>query len=856
MAGLAAATVVCGLTLSPPAASADTRASTPFHLVWKMSNGSFYTVVSGSGAKKSSWPSLSAAKQDAAELVYHPDTKKITSGGSCLHLSTFNSTHDFWFEPCRDIAEQKWNFVDGELQSTVYPTQRPGMTYSTYGVYRPRLVNNSTWQTVETLARFSASTATVDIPGRSAVVSGAAVPGSTVVIGGAEINVGDDGEWSHTLTGLSLGHNPVHVQQWEKGQVTGELDLDVELPVTALTASAAFGNTPNQKVELSGKAQAGAAIEVRDAAGKQVATGTANSSGEWFLALNAPNTAGEYQVTVSQKVDGDPVNDAKTVTIDYGAGVTISSPANGAEHDGGPISVTGNGQAGSTVTVREKGSDTVLGTGTVSTNTLRYTVDIDDLDDSEHVLQVQQKSKGNNTTTAEVTLNPGKSSVVNPTASVDFDADVAKKATVKGTGSDGATITIKNGATVLGTTTVANGTWSKQIDAIGAGTHTLTIEQTGIEGVQTTTTDIDYGAAVAVTAPSGVIAPGRTTVTGTTQPGAKVSVTVGSRTVNATVTGTTWTAVVEVAPSANPVTITVKQQSKGALTTQATTQVTATGAQQPQPVTITTPTSGMYQPGQSTTVAGTATPYATVVVKSQWGSTLATRTADVDGKWSFTRTYGPSAMYKLTATQTRVDGTTSTSAEFTLAPENAFKPLTLTSPERTSTYLPATSVLFEGTATPGATIEAKSNWGSTLFTGRADQVTGKWAATRQFGPTATYVITLTQTAPDGTKDSITPVILQPVAHQDITLTSPTQGEGYTPGTPVTFTGTATPKAKIEITSKTSGAVLTSTTANGNGDWSVRRAFGPSSTYNLTIRATDPDGTTSTTELLNFGPNTK
>lgn len=466
-------------------------------------------------------------------------------------------------------------------------------------------------------------------------------------------------------------------------------------------------------------------------------------------------------------------------------------------------------------------------------------------------------SKGYNTTTAEVTVNPGTSSVVTPTATASFDADVSKKATVSGTGAANATITVKTGSKTLGSTTVdEQGEWSLAVDPIGAGKHTLTIEQTGMEGTQTITTEADFGDGVAISGPTGAVTPGRTTVTGTTQSGARVSVVSGDQTVEATVDGTSWTAEIEIAPATAPVTITAKQQSKGALHTEASTQVTTTGAQEARPVTINSPTSGTYKPGQSTTVSGTATPYAKIAIKNQWGATLATPTANVDGDWSFNRTYGPSAVYKLTAVQTRLDNSTSTSAEFTLSPENAFKKLTLSTPESTSTYTPGKNVLFQGTATPGATITAKSSWGSTLFTTRANQTDGTWAATRGFGPSATYVITLTQTALDGTTDSISPIILKPVAHQDVTLTSPTQGEGYTAGKPVTFSGTATPGAAIAIKSQYSCATLTTATANDDGNWSVKRTFGPTAIYNLDIIATDADGTTSSTELLGFGPATQ
>ncbi|WP_162241727.1 Ig-like domain repeat protein, partial [Curtobacterium sp. Leaf183] len=84
--------------------------------------------------------------------------------------------------------------------------------------------------------------------------------------------------------------------------------------------------------------------------------------------------------------------------------------------------------------------------------------------------------------------------VAAPTGSVTFDADVSKKATVSGTGAEGATIELFDGTTKIGTSKVTGGTWSTPIDALGAGKHTIRIEQSGIDGVQSATTEADFGA--------------------------------------------------------------------------------------------------------------------------------------------------------------------------------------------------------------------------------------------------------------------------------------------------------------------------------------------------------------------------
>lgn len=709
---------------------------------------------------------------------------------------------------------------------------------------------------------FSVKVDTRDVATQSAELSGTAVPGAVVLVNGTQQVTADatTGAWKATVSGLKLGetnHIPVseYVQQdgtWNQKQ---DRVADVNFELTNLTAEVDRG-TVSTEAQVTGVAEPGAVIEVRDATGKLVSSApTTGPLGSYTVSIPAPNAAGDYPLTVSQVFAGQSIGQVP-VTIPYGAAVTVSTPSDGAAHNGGSLIMMGFGAAGSKIVVTDKSTSEVVGSTDVLVNNA-WNLSTDSLSDSEHKLIVTQTSAGKNVTKQEITINPGKSTVEEPTADVRFDADVTKKAVVSGGGADGATITVKDGAKELGDTTVEDGKWSLEIDPIGAGKHTLTIEQTGIDGTQTTTVVADYGDAVAITSPSAsTITPGTITVSGTGQNGAKITTTVGDQSAEATVENGTWSTDIEVPGSKTPATITVEQHSKGDLRTTAEVTVNPDGPQTPTPVVISEPSTNTYTPGERTVVVGTATPYATIEVRNQWNTVLTTTTAKGDGSWSFARQYGPSAVYTLTATQTRLDGTTSASSPFTLAPLGAFKPLKLETPALNATYQPGEAMLFRGTATPGARIVATSSWGSKLFETRASQTDGSWATTRAFGPSATYVVTLTQTAADGTTDSITPIVLTPPkGHQDVILTAPKAGDKYTPGVPVMFTGTATPGAKIEIKSRLSGNVLTSTTADADGNWTKSRAFGPTAVYNLDIVATDPDGTTSSTGLDDFGPAT-
>lgn len=867
-AGLAAATVITGLGFGPAAASAvdldqkGARASTTQHaqLIAPLNGGYAAYDFGATKLESATYPTRADALAHARWFTMPQvgGTGTISDDwGNCLVSS---SGAAITWTKCTALPAGKISqftvTTDGRIAAGnlhlatgsdgVSMTPNGGGTYFTGDAFGLPF-------TVVVDARDAAT--------QTAELSGSAVPGAVVLVNGTQQVTADatTGAWKATVSGLQLGetnHVPVAEYVIQAGQPNKKQDrtADVNFEITNLTAEVNPG-TVTTDAEISGVAEPGSVVEARNSAGELVASAPAQGPlGSYTMQIPAPNVGGDYALTMSQVFAKQTIGNVP-VTIHYGAPVAVSTPADQASHAGGPLIMSGTGVSGSKIQVTDKAAKKVVGSADVLVNN-GWNLTTEDLDEFEHTLVVTQTSAGKNVTSQEITINPGKSDIAQPTATVRFDTDVSKKATVSGTGAEGATITLKNGTTPIGTATVENGKWSTQIDPIGPREHTLTIEQTGISGTQTTTTTADFGAGVAINGPAGTITPGVTNVTGTTQLGATVQVQVGDETIDAAVKGTTWSAAVEFPPSNDQTTVTAIQHSKGALETTSHTIVTPNGAQAHTPVAITSPANGQYEPGARTVVSGTATPYATVVVKNQFGATIASTKADSAGAWSFARQYGPAAVYKMVATQTRFDGSTSTSAEYVLSPDRGFQKLTLTTPDTTSVYTPGKAVLFSGKATPGATIVAKSSWGSTMFTTRANQTDGSWATTRAFGPTSQYVLTMTQTALNGQTDSVGPIVLNPPTHKDVTLTSPKNGDKYTPGQTVAFTGEATPNATIAIKSKLTGSTYKTGTAGPDGHWTINRAWGPTAVYNFDIVATDPDGkTTSTTELLNYGPAT-
>jgi hypothetical protein len=880
-AGLAAATIVTGLSFGPAATAAQfeqapegatqvgplVTASTTSDYSAPYSTGAAgqipmrgFSTAAAAKAAAEQWSIPTAGSISAVHPMSHPDL--------CLAAKSTTPT----LEPCvPGDSTQKWKLsatvssfdVGGTgLESVERPGNYFGFSYRTdkYMILQP----GGSADRIETIAdfeSFSAEVTQADLNAGTATIRGLAPAEATNVridwTDEAErpksktVSV-SDGKYSAYLDGLKIGTTTVELTAREGTEPIATTTVDVKLEVAPVTATATFADDVHTVVQLSGTAQPNAKVTVRHGEDDLV-TVKANAEGKWSTPINAPNMPGNYELTVGQEIRGQD-NGRVSVDIDYGAGVVVTSPDDDfVLEPNQPLEIEGTAPAGTEVNVYDKTTNDVLASTTAAKNNTWF-ASVDGLEDREYTLVAAGITKGNNRTHSDLKINPGKTTVEPPEGEAVFDADVTKKATVKGTGAAGATITVKNGSETLGTTTVNdNGTWSLAIHPIGPGKHTLTLEQTSAEGTQTGQTEIDYGAGVGITAPAaGTVSPGKVHVTGTGAHGAAVRVEAGAETATATVVDGTWSTDIEIPASKETTEIKVAQQSKGALTTHATVSVTPNGSQQLRTVAITDPESGTYSnDGKAVEVKGTATPYATVAVKSQW-STLKTVTADRDGNWSFWRGFGPNVTYQLTATQTTISGQTSDSAVFTLAPEGGDlnAPVVITDPAD-GHYASSGATQIKGTAAANATVEVRADWG-VLATVKADGM-GNWSFWRGFGPNVTYHLVAKQTKADGNTSESAVFTLSPEGadpNAPVTITGPADGH-YLSGAATQVKGTAGANATVEI--RDQWKVLTTVKADGKGNWSFWRHFGPDVTYNLIAKQTKTDGNTSESAVFKLAP---
>ncbi len=178
-------------------------------------------------------------------------------------------------------------------------------------------------------------------------LSGTAIPGALVTVDGTPVTTnaptGVRSPWCCAV-GVGCGIVEHHgagtcpwawsarfeIQQLIDGVVVAQSEQRVLLDPDAIaTSPAASRRTCTSPAQVHGTAQPGATIQLLDG-GVPVdgATTTADTDGAtpgaFTLDVPAPNAAGEHVFTLTQVLDDTPVGTPTPVTIDYGAGVTIT----------------------------------------------------------------------------------------------------------------------------------------------------------------------------------------------------------------------------------------------------------------------------------------------------------------------------------------------------------------------------------------------------------------------------------------------------------------------------------------------------------------------------------------------------
>ncbi|HGW2904061.1 TPA: Ig-like domain-containing protein [Enterococcus faecalis] len=593
--------------------------------------------------------------------------------------------------------------------------------------------------------------------------------------------------------------------------------------VTAPTITGVTGNS-TAGYEVKGTADANATVEIRNAGGTVIGTGTADGTGAFTVTIPAGEAGANETLTAVAKnasgTESTPTTfqtpaDETTVTAPTITGVTGNSTAG--------YEVKGTADANATVEIRNAGG-AVIGTGSADgTGAFTVTIPAGEAGANETLTAVAKNASGTESTPPTFQTPADETTVTAPTIT-GVTGNSTAGYEVKGTADANATVEIRNaGGTVIGTgTTDGTGAFTVTIPAGEAGANeTLTAVAKNASGTESTPTTFQTPAD-----PNTPVAPpivetvtGSTTkgyeVTGTAEVGTTIEVRDAAGTVLGTATtGTDGKYTVTLTPGKATANQTLSVVAKNASGTESQPETATT------PADVTAPTVDNItgNSGSGYKITGTADPNTTIEVRDPAGAVIGTGTSDANGDFTVTLPTGTTNPGDTLTVIGKDNAGNESQPTEVLVPADA----TVTAP--TVTGVTGNSVAgyqVTGTADPNATIEIRDADGNVIATGTADG-TGSFAVNLPAG-TANANETLTALAKDPAGNTSTPTTFQTPADEVVAPPSVDKVTGNTTqGYQVT--GTAELGTTIEVRA-TDGTVLGTATTGPTGQYTVTLASG-------------------------------
>ncbi|PZF22096.1 hypothetical protein DEJ05_15710, partial [Curtobacterium sp. MCLR17_045] len=383
-------------------------------------------------------------------------------------------------------------------------------------------------------------TGPTDLADGKGPITGTAEPGSTVIIrdeDGNQIGRGeanDDGDFSIELDEpLDDGaHHLELIAQDDAGNVSTPtpvtVDVDTEAPDAPVVTSPK--DLADGKGPITGTAEPGSTVIIRDEDGNEIGRGEANDDGDFSIELDEPLDDGEHKLElIAQDKAGNTSEETKTtvdVDTDAPGAPVVTSPSDLADSKG-PI--TGTAEPGSTVIIRDEDGNE-LGRGEANDDG-DFSIELDEpLNDGEHKLELVAADKaGNESGPTDTTVDVDTEAPMAPVVTSPSDLDNGK-GPIRGTAEPGSTVIIRDeDGNELGRGEANDdGDFSIELDEpLDDGEHKLELiaqDKAGNESNPTdTTVDVDTEAPMApvVTSPSD-LADGKGPITGTAEPGSTV----------------------------------------------------------------------------------------------------------------------------------------------------------------------------------------------------------------------------------------------------------------------------------------------------------------------------------------------
>ncbi len=593
--------------------------------------------------------------------------------------------------------------------------------------------------------------------------------------------------------------------------------------VTAPTITGVTGNS-TAGYEVKGTADANATVEIRNAGGTVIGTGTADGTGAFTVTIPAGEAgANETLTAVAKNASGTestpttfqtPADEA-TVTAPTITGVTGNSMAG--------YEIKGTADANATVEIRNAGGS-VIGTGTADgTGSFTVTIPAGEAGANETLTAVAKNASGTESTPTTFQTPADEATVTAPTIT-GVTGNSTAGYEVKGTADANATVEIRNaGGTVIGTGTAdGTGSFTVTVPAGEAGANeTLTAVAKNASGTESTPTTFQTPADPNTPVATPIVE----TVTGSTTKGyevkgtAEVGTTIEVRDAAGTVLGTATTGTdgkytVTLDPGKATANQTLSVVAKNASGTESQPETATT------PADVTAPTVDNItgNSGSGYKITGTADPNTTIEVRDPAGAVIGTGTSDANGDFTVTLPTGTTNPGDTLTVIGKDNAGNESQPTEVLVPADA----TVTAP--TVTGVTGNSVAgyqVTGTADPNATIEIRDADGNVIATGTADG-TGSFAVNLPAG-TANANETLTALAKDPAGNTSTPTTFQTPADEVVAPPSVDKVTGNTTqGYQVT--GTAELGTTIEVRA-TDGTVLGTATTGPTGQYTVTLASG-------------------------------
>ncbi|HBO7190200.1 TPA: Ig-like domain repeat protein, partial [Pseudomonas aeruginosa] len=556
-------------------------------------------------------------------------------------------------------------------------------------------------------------------------------------------------------------------------------------------------NASNGSV-LSGTAEAGVTIVITDGNGNPIGQTSADANGNWSFTPGSQLPDGTVVNVVARDAVGNS-SPATSITVDGVApNAPVVEPSNGSE-------LSGTAEPGSSVTLTD-GNGNPIGQTTADANGNWSFTPSTPLPDGTVVNVVARDAAGNSSPPASVTVD----AVAPATPTV----DPSNGTTLSGTAEPGATVTLTDG----------NGNPIGQVTADGSGNWTFTPSTPIANGTvvnvvaQDAAGNSSPGASVTVDsqAPAApVVNPSNgTTLSGTAEPGATVTLTDGNGNPIGQVTadGSGNWSFTPGTPLANGTVVNATASDPtGNTSAPASTTVDSVA-----------PAAPVVNPSNGAEISGTAEPGATVTLTDGSGNPIGQVTADGSGNWSFTPSTPLADGTVVNATATDPAGNTGGQGSTTV---DAIAPATPTVNLSNGSSL-------SGTAEPGSTVILTDGNGNPIAEVTADG-SGNWTYTPST-PIANGTV-VNVVAQDAAGNS------SPPATVTVDSSAP-PAPVINPSNGVVISGTAEAGATVTLTDA-GGNPIGQVTADGSGNWSFTPGTPLANGTVIVATATDPTGNT-------------